>query len=81
MKFQDYSDAEFKEALMATLNLKKEWMDSVNRREKELGLPPTDLLEPELQEIISMPRAGRIDSEDLNGEQARIDYYKEKYSL
>jgi len=38
MKFQKYSDAEFKEALIATLNLKKEWMDSVKRREKELGL-------------------------------------------
>ena len=36
--FEKYSEAEFKEALIATLNLKKEWMDSVNRREKELGL-------------------------------------------
>ena len=36
--FKKYSDAEFKEALLATLNLKKEWMTSVNKREKELGL-------------------------------------------
>ena len=36
--FRKFSDTEFKEALIATLNLKKEWMDSVNRREKELGL-------------------------------------------
>ena len=33
-----YSDTEFKEALIATLNLKKEWIANVNRREKELGL-------------------------------------------
>jgi hypothetical protein len=38
MDFKKYSDTEFKEALRATLNLKKEWMASVNRREKELGL-------------------------------------------
>ena len=36
--FNKYSDAEFKDALRATLNLKKEWMESVNKREKELGL-------------------------------------------
>jgi hypothetical protein len=38
LDFNKYSDTEFKEALKATLNLKKEWMESVNRREKELGL-------------------------------------------
>ena len=38
MDFKKYSDTEFKEALIATLNLKKEWMAYVNRREKELGL-------------------------------------------
>ncbi len=37
-RFQDYSDAEFKAALLATMNLKKEWMASVDKREKELGL-------------------------------------------
>ncbi len=36
--FQQYSDAEFKDALIATLNLKHEWMASVDKREKELGL-------------------------------------------
>lgn len=36
--FKKYSDEEFKEALMATLNLKKEWMASVAQREKELGI-------------------------------------------
>ena len=38
MDFKKYSDEEFKEALMATLNLKKEWMASVTQREKELGI-------------------------------------------
>ena len=38
INFKKYSDEEFKEALRATLNLKKEWMDSVAQREKELGI-------------------------------------------
>ena len=38
MDFKKYSDEEFKEALRATLNLKKEWMASVAQREKELGI-------------------------------------------
>ena len=38
MDFKKYSDEEFKEALMATLNLKQEWMASVAQREKELGI-------------------------------------------
>ena len=36
--FQHYSDAEFRAALIATMNLKQEWMASVEKREKELGL-------------------------------------------
>ena len=36
--FQQYSDAEFRDALIATMNLKQEWMASVDKREKELGL-------------------------------------------
>ena len=35
--FRQLSDNEFKAALLATLNLKKEWMASVEKREKELG--------------------------------------------
>ena len=38
MDFKKYSDEEFKEALMATLNLKQEWMASVAQREKDLGI-------------------------------------------
>jgi hypothetical protein len=36
--FQQYSDDEFRDALIATMNLKQEWMASVDKREKELGL-------------------------------------------
>lgn len=36
--FRQLSDSEFKSALIATLNLKKEWMASVDKREKELGI-------------------------------------------
>jgi hypothetical protein len=38
MDFKKYSDEEFKEALMATLILKQQWMASVAQREKELGI-------------------------------------------
>ena len=38
MGFQNYSDEEFRAALLATMNLKQEWMASVDKREKELGL-------------------------------------------
>ena len=36
--FRQLSDKEYKAALLATLNLKKEWMASVKKREKKLGL-------------------------------------------
>ena len=36
--FQQYSDEEFRAALLATMNLKQEWMASVDKREQELGL-------------------------------------------
>lgn len=38
MGFQNYSDEEFRAALLATMSLKQEWMASVDKREKELGL-------------------------------------------
>ena len=38
MEFERYSDEEFRTALLATMNLKQEWMASVDKREKELGL-------------------------------------------
>lgn len=46
---------------------------------RKFKLLPLDQLEPELQDIINMPRTGQIDGNDLNGEQVRMEYYKEKY--
>ena len=37
-KFKQYSDDEFRAALLATVNLKQEWLAAVDKREKELGL-------------------------------------------
>lgn len=36
--FRNLTDEEFKAALIATMNLKNEWMASVDKRERELGL-------------------------------------------
>ena len=36
--FQQYVDAEFRAALLATMNLKQEWIASVDKRERELGI-------------------------------------------
>ena len=52
-----------------------------SKGKEKFSMLSIDQLEPELQEIISMPRIGHVDADDLNGDQARIDYYKEKYSL
>ena len=46
---------------------------------RKFKLLPLDQLEPELQDIINMPRTGQIDGNDLNGEQVRMEYHKEKY--
>ena len=48
---------------------------------KKFKMLPTKELEPEIQEILSMPRKGIIDANDVNGDDARIEYYKEKYML
>ena len=31
-----------------------------------------------LDDILKMPRKGTIDADDVNGEEARMEYYKEK---
>lgn len=36
--FRTYTDDEFREALIATMNLKNEWLEKVEHREHELGL-------------------------------------------
>ena len=42
---------------------------------------PIEKLNQELQDILNMPRNGEIDADDINGEEARMEYYKEKYNL
>jgi len=55
---------------------------SAKQQEKRKFLrTPMDELAPELQEILNMPRVGHLDEDDINGEKARMEYYKEKYGL
>jgi hypothetical protein len=48
---------------------------------KKFSLLPKEQMEPELQEIINMNRRDTPDADELNGEQERMEYYKEKYNL
>ncbi len=34
--------------------------------------------EPEIRDILSMPIIGQLDADDINGDKARMEYYKEK---
>ena len=51
------------------------------KEKKKFSLLPKEQMEPELQEIINMNRRETPDADELNGEQERMEYYKEKYSL
>ena len=53
----------------------------VQSKKKKFSLQPIEELAPELQEILNMPINGKIDADDINGEKARMEYYKEKYEL
>jgi len=48
---------------------------------KKFRLLPKEQLEPALQDIINMSRNGTLDADDLNGEHARMEYYKEKSTM
>lgn len=48
---------------------------------KKFSLLPKEQMEPELQEIINMNRRETPDADELNVEQERMEYYKEKYNL
>ena len=48
---------------------------------KKFNIEPFENLALELQEILDMPRFGHIDKDDINGEEVRMEYYKEKYEL
>lgn len=50
-------------------------------KKKKFQMLPIEKLSQELQDILNMPRNGEIDADDINGEEARMEYYKEKYNL
>ena len=50
-------------------------------KKKKFQMLPIEKLDQELQDILNMPRNGDIDANDINGEEARMEYYKEKYML
>lgn len=53
-----------------------------NREDKKkFEVQPIEELAPELQEILNMPRSGNLENDDINGINARMEYYKEKYGL
>ena len=48
---------------------------------KKFKIQPIEQLSPEIQDILSMPIIGQLDADDINGDKARMEYYKEKYEL
>ena len=52
-----------------------------NREKKKYKIQPIEKLSPEIQAILNMPLIGHLDADDINGDKARMEYYKEKYSL
>ena len=48
---------------------------------KQFKMLSMEELEPEIKNILNMERTSSLDANDINGEEARIDYYKEKYML
>ena len=55
--------------------------NSSTKMAKKFNIEPFENLALELQEILDMPRFGHIDKDDINGEEVRMEYYKEKYEL
>ena len=51
------------------------------KNRKQFEMLPVEELEQELQDILNMLRTGKVDANDINGEEARMEYYKEKYML
>ncbi len=48
---------------------------------KKFKIQPIEKLSPEIQDILNMPIIGQLDADDINGDKARMEYYKEKYGL
>ena len=51
------------------------------KRKKKFKIQPIEKLSPQIQEILNMPLVGHLDADDINGDKARMEYYKEKYGL
>lgn len=52
----------------------------LNRQEQPFTRPQENPYSPDLEAILAMPLVDKVDV-GLNGEHARMDYYKEKYGL
>ena len=48
---------------------------------KKYKMLPVEKLNPIVLDILNMPRTGELDANDVNGEDTRLEYYKEKYAL
>ena len=51
------------------------------QREDSVFLKSVDELSPVLKEVLSIPLQGKMNPEDVNGNEAREEYYKEKYGI
>ena len=47
-------------------------------KKKKFQILPIEKLDQELQDILNMPRKCEIDADDINGEEARMEYYIKK---
>lgn len=54
---------------------------ALSKKKKQFKMQPIEKLAPEIQDILSMPLVGQLDTDDINGEKARMEYLKEKYGL
>ncbi len=51
------------------------------KAKRKYQMKPIQELSPVLQEIANMPRLGTLDEDDVNGDKARWEYYREKHEL
>ncbi len=54
---------------------------AAKKKKRKFNMLPIESLDQNLQDILNMPRNGEIAADDVNGEEARMEYYKEKYML
>ena len=54
-------------------------MATIRQGKKKYKIQPIEK-SPEIRDILSMPIIGQLDADDINGDKARMEYYKEKMS-